>query len=34
MEFVRERDGAHFEEYSLTYFFNTTDEKFYKIVLG
>ena len=34
IEFVTERDGAHFEEYSLVYFFNTADEKFYKIVLG
>ena len=34
ISYVTERDAAHFEEYSLVYFFNTQDENFYKIVLG
>lgn len=34
VQYVSERDGAHFEGYSIAYFFNTEDEKFYKINKG
>lgn len=33
-QYVSERDLSHFENYSLTYFFNTTNETFYKISQG